>query len=225
MSKITGISDLRQPDAPHDKSASASPTQQVPASAQLGDGLIGDPRRINLQVLDEMEGYAARHGAQYDVSSNRWYVIGEVPEALESFGPSSIPRQPLNESSPICPLCRASMVMRYSKSGGDPFWGCSRFPNCKGTVEWEPSLPKTIGATINIGKEAPRLLQGNFASAHELLKRRWEELVALLYVRLGSNAGENWLFSPHPDLYGKTPAQTMLTWAGAKKVEQLIKKI
>ncbi len=225
MSKITGSSELHQPDAPQEGPEEASATHQVPSTSKLTEGLIGDPRHIILQVPDRMEDYAARHGAQYDVSNKRWYVIGEVPEGLESFGPASLTRQPLYESSPICPLCGASMVMRYSGNGGDPFWGCSRFPKCKGKVEWEPSLPKSIGTTINMVDETPEQLQRKSASAHELLKRRWEELVALIYVRMGTTAGEKWLFSPHPDLHGKTPAQTMLTWAGGKKVEQLIKKI
>lgn len=225
MSKITDTSDLHQPDAPHDNPTGASQTQQDPASTKLSDELIGDTRRIYLQIPDEMEDYVARHGAQYDVSRNRWYVIGEVPEALESFGPSCLPRQRLFELIPICPLCRAPMMMRYSRrSGGDPFWGCSRFPQCKGTVDWEPSLPKTIGDTLNIRNEGPEPPRRNPASAHELLKARWEVLVAMLYERIGPDAGEIWLFRPHPDLSGKTPAHTMLTWAGAKKVEQLIKR-
>ncbi|WP_163020003.1 topoisomerase DNA-binding C4 zinc finger domain-containing protein, partial [Pseudomonas viridiflava] len=31
-----------------------------------------------------------------------------------------------------CPLCNASMLRRKGKSG--PFWSCSRYPDCKGTV-------------------------------------------------------------------------------------------
>lgn len=36
------------------------------------------------------------------------------------------------EMSPGCPLCSASMLRRKGKSG--PFWSCSRYPDCKGTV-------------------------------------------------------------------------------------------
>ncbi len=222
MSKITATSELRQPDAPHDNPTGASQTQLDSASTKLSSELIGDTRRIYLHVPDAMENYAARHGAQHDVSSNRWYVIGEVPEALESFGPSSLPRQRFFE---ICPLCRAPMMLRYGRRNReDPFWGCSRFPKCRGTVEWEPSLPKTIGATINIGNEGAEPFQRSPVSAHELLKGRWKELVAQLYERMGPVAGEEWLFNPHSNLNGKSPAQTMLTWSGAKIIEQLIKK-
>lgn len=36
------------------------------------------------------------------------------------------------ETSPDCPMCNASMLRRKGKSG--PFWSCSRYPDCKGTV-------------------------------------------------------------------------------------------
>ncbi len=36
------------------------------------------------------------------------------------------------ETSPGCPMCNASMLRRKGKSG--PFWSCSRYPDCKGTV-------------------------------------------------------------------------------------------
>ena len=34
---------------------------------------------------------------------------------------------------PMCPVCNSSMTRRIGKFG--PFWGCSRFPRCKGTRE------------------------------------------------------------------------------------------
>lgn len=36
------------------------------------------------------------------------------------------------ETSPGCPKCNTSMLRRKGKSG--PFWSCSRYPDCKGTV-------------------------------------------------------------------------------------------
>ncbi|WP_447792047.1 DNA topoisomerase III [Pseudomonas farris] len=36
------------------------------------------------------------------------------------------------ETGPGCPICNASMLRRKGKSG--PFWSCSRYPDCKGTV-------------------------------------------------------------------------------------------
>ena len=38
---------------------------------------------------------------------------------------------------PRCPDCGGWMVLRTPKSDQEwpPFWGCSRFPNCKGTLQ------------------------------------------------------------------------------------------
>ena len=36
------------------------------------------------------------------------------------------------EADPACPICNASMLRRKGKSG--PFWSCSHYPDCKGTV-------------------------------------------------------------------------------------------
>ena len=36
------------------------------------------------------------------------------------------------EAGPVCPICNAPMLRRKGKSG--PFWSCSHYPDCKGTV-------------------------------------------------------------------------------------------
>ena len=36
------------------------------------------------------------------------------------------------DAGPACPICNASMLRRKGKTG--PFWSCSQYPNCKGTV-------------------------------------------------------------------------------------------
>lgn len=36
------------------------------------------------------------------------------------------------EAGPACPICNASALRRKGKSG--PFWSCSHYPDCKGTV-------------------------------------------------------------------------------------------
>ncbi len=40
------------------------------------------------------------------------------------------------ESSELCPVCQSAMILRTAKKGpnsGSQFWGCSRFPACRGT--------------------------------------------------------------------------------------------
>ena len=40
------------------------------------------------------------------------------------------------EDTVRCPLCRAPMELRYASRGrnaGNSFWGCTRFPQCRGS--------------------------------------------------------------------------------------------
>jgi len=42
-----------------------------------------------------------------------------------------------NNNNPICPKCGASMVLRETKKGqniGKKFWGCTKFPQCRGIM-------------------------------------------------------------------------------------------
>lgn len=32
-----------------------------------------------------------------------------------------------------CPECNGDMVSRRNKASGEMFWGCKKYPNCKGT--------------------------------------------------------------------------------------------
>jgi DNA topoisomerase-3 len=40
------------------------------------------------------------------------------------------------EPKPYCPECGAQMVLRRPRPNQDwePFWGCSEYPDCKGTI-------------------------------------------------------------------------------------------
>jgi restriction system protein len=56
-------------------------------------------------------------------------LIGDVQKSPEI--------QPELEST-ACPVCGSTMVMRVAKKGknaGSSFWGCSRFPKCRGTTK------------------------------------------------------------------------------------------
>jgi restriction system protein len=44
---------------------------------------------------------------------------------------------PAPQKSPSCPRCNSAMILRTAKKGanaGGNFWGCSRYPACKGIV-------------------------------------------------------------------------------------------
>lgn len=56
----------------------------------------------------------------------------ERPEAVVTPPPSVVTDEPL------CPICSCPMVKRSAKRGanaGNQFWGCSRYPGCKGIVK------------------------------------------------------------------------------------------
>jgi restriction system protein len=43
---------------------------------------------------------------------------------------------------PACPVCGQPMILRTARKGpktGQPFWGCSGYPDCKGTLAVSPS--------------------------------------------------------------------------------------
>ena len=46
------------------------------------------------------------------------------PEVIEAQAPLA----------PICPRCEAQMVERSNRASGQRFWGCTKFPACRGTV-------------------------------------------------------------------------------------------
>ena len=46
------------------------------------------------------------------------------------------PSEPTLRAAKTCPVCGGEMATRIAKRGpnaGKPFWGCSRYPRCKGT--------------------------------------------------------------------------------------------
>jgi restriction system protein len=45
-------------------------------------------------------------------------------------------------AGPACPVCGQPMVQRIARKGpraNQPFWGCSGYPDCKGTLAVSPS--------------------------------------------------------------------------------------
>ncbi len=38
--------------------------------------------------------------------------------------------------SPQCPLCGSEMRLRVNRQNKSKFWGCSKFPNCRGTIDF-----------------------------------------------------------------------------------------
>lgn len=66
-----------------------------------------------------------------------WFRQEEDYEAYRSLGEASS-----DEENPKCPKCGAPMVLRTArigKSAGSQFYGCSRYPNCNGTMGYNPA--------------------------------------------------------------------------------------
>jgi restriction system protein len=64
-------------------------------------------------------------------------------QLIQGLRPSSTDSEfaPLDESRPpVCPKCAEPMVRRVARQGralGSEFWGCTRFPSCRGTLQLE----------------------------------------------------------------------------------------
>lgn len=63
-------------------------------------------------------------------------------QALASTRPSPAPIMQEEKSglAPTCPKCHAKMKLRQARKGpqaGNEFWGCPRFPDCRGTLPLE----------------------------------------------------------------------------------------
>jgi restriction system protein len=61
-------------------------------------------------------------------------LLGHAPE----LGPPTVFSAPAGTTAPKCPKCGSQMLIRQARRGDSPgslFWGCPRFPSCRGTRE------------------------------------------------------------------------------------------
>ena len=82
---------------------------------------------------DEARAFAAGRNIEL-VDGNALHALirgVSVPAMLAPASPAATAA-----SVPTCPVCRSAMVKRTARRGansGNAFWGCSRYPDCKGT--------------------------------------------------------------------------------------------
>ena len=95
------------------------------------------------------------------ISSARIKGIGPVLQSeLRSFGfetaadilrkSSHQSRLATSNTPPRCPTCGSSMTKRRARRGayaGRLFWGCTRYPNCRGIVNISPVVPTSWSST------------------------------------------------------------------------------
>jgi predicted RNA-binding Zn-ribbon protein involved in translation (DUF1610 family) len=78
------------------------------------------------------------------ISVQRGYSQSELKSKLSTYlsGKQISNEQPAQpqETSPRCPKCGSEMVLRTAKRGdnqGGKFWGCSKYPECRGIISIE----------------------------------------------------------------------------------------
>ena len=79
-----------------------------------------------------------------DVSKLNDYIWGNLISAHAEFAELRARCKPKTKGEnggrlPSCPICGAKMVLRHRKSDGGAFYGCSRFPSCRGVVDYASS--------------------------------------------------------------------------------------
>jgi restriction system protein len=82
----------------------------------------------NIELIDGKKLFAMIKGVRRADSHQRAPMFSM--DAPQPSSPATV-----NDSAPACPKCGSSMRLRTARKGvnaGQSFWGCSRFPNCRG---------------------------------------------------------------------------------------------
>lgn len=84
-----------------------------------------------------------------------WEMVKQVQGGANA-APAAMPEPPpfrhhaaVESAAPECPKCGGEMVQRTAKTGataGALFWGCSRYPRCRGSVSIQESLKPCAAA-------------------------------------------------------------------------------
>lgn len=92
--------------------------------------LIDGHKLVELRAEQGQEG-----SKQYPGGSN----VGDTMASVNGLRRQDTVRgESLSTEAPKCPKCSAKMILRTAKKGtnaGGQFWGCSRYPACKGIVQ------------------------------------------------------------------------------------------
>jgi hypothetical protein len=68
------------------------------------------------------------------------YLSITIPSGTVSLTTNPTPVATTPKAAPTCPKCGSEMVLRTAKNGanqGGKFWGCSKYPNCRGILKVE----------------------------------------------------------------------------------------
>jgi restriction system protein len=84
----------------------------------------------NVRLIDGQKLFGLLQQARVSLSARR--TGSSAPP-----GVSPAKAVPSSSGTPCCPVCTSMMVRRTAKKGGNAgaqFWGCSKFPACRGTL-------------------------------------------------------------------------------------------
>jgi len=99
----------------------------------LGSMVAGRAGRGVLVTTGEFTASARKFGKEHGIR----LIDGKELEHLLRVTPSGDTLNPATGANqPECPVCKSAMIKRTAKKGPNPgsqFWGCSRFPGCRGT--------------------------------------------------------------------------------------------
>lgn len=77
----------------------------------------------------------------------------------------------MKPESVTCPECGGEMVSRMNRAKQQRFWGCKRYPDCKGTRNTDGEAKSMRGSFANDGGEAETLLPSDRQRGND--RRRW----------------------------------------------------
>lgn len=84
-------------------------------------------------------GTVVRCDAQILTSNAATFKCPNKHEVSTVIRPEEIGLTSANTAPPLCPSCGQPMRKRSNRRTREPFWGCSSYPSCKGTL---PAVPK-----------------------------------------------------------------------------------
>jgi len=117
-------------------------TVPLPAGVRwaVGHELGLDRPATDVEMVAVWEALLARLVAEYEASASNCATCVERRVECEACAT----RRELSEANldsavwlrdgaPSCPMCGAGMVLRSRRDDGAQFWGCAKFPACRGT--------------------------------------------------------------------------------------------
>lgn len=185
-----------------------------------------------LSVPCDSAEHAERFGAQHDVASGTWFVVGPVHRELQNYIPQP-KNPPFQESAPCCPKCGAR-THKLKKPTGDVYWACvARFKTrCRGVVDYLDYLDAVVPLTT-VSDFLPTVVGSLFGPAempllsrekrqHPLMER-WIEIAQKLMDVLGDKKQALlWMEFPKVALGNKAPILVLGTVTGCDAVRTLV---